>query len=142
MNFHNHGIHGDEEVMGKIPAPVLDLEASRAQLISIENAYEIDGHRLRVWGAFTKQTNHFVGVCASIAVAERSRDIGYRISRRYWGQGFGTELAAGLIRYLRLDSSIKLLTARVARDNLASIRILEKWILVVFSSCLEMKLFF
>ena len=124
-------LHNDEEVMGKIPAPVLSLEESRAKLISIKNAYEVDGHRLRVWGAFLKQTGQFVGVCASIGQSERCRDIGYRLVREHWGQGLGTELTAGLISELELDPSITLLTACVDRDNIASIKILEKYMTCV-----------
>ena len=51
--------------------------------------------------------------------------------RDYWGQGLGTELTSGLIRYLRQDTSIQILTACVDRKNTASIKILERYMTFV-----------
>ena len=128
---HFHRIHGDSEIMEKIPAPVLSWEESKAELVSIVNAYEVDRHRLRVWGVFLKHTQQFVGVCASIGLSDQCRDLGYRVVKEYWGQGFGTELTSGLIRYLRLDHSIEFLVACVDRNNRASIKILERYMTFV-----------
>ena len=124
-------LHRDPSVMEKIPAPVLNLEESKDKLVALVNAYEVEGHRLRIWGAFIKNTQHFCGLCASIGMSDQSRDIGYRILKEYWGLGFGTELTAGLIRYLRTDSSIRFLTASVDKNNSASIKILDKYMTCV-----------
>ena len=59
---HFHRIHGDSEIMEKIPAPVLSWEESKAELVSIVNAYEVDRHRLRVWGVFLKHTQQSLTV--------------------------------------------------------------------------------
>ena len=59
-------------------------------------------------------------------MSDQGRDIGYRILRKYWGQGLGTEVADGLIDYLRADRAVKYLTASVDVQNLASIKILER----------------
>ena len=122
-----HQIHGDRALMEQIPAPVCTREESADQLTSIISAYEVDGHRLRVWGAFLKHSGPFVGVCASIGSAGPQRDIGYRIVKERWGRGFGTELTAGLIGYLKRDDAIKTLTARVDPHNTASIKILDRY---------------
>ena len=123
-NFHK--IHGDPEVMGQIPAPVCSVEESTAKLVSIIEAYERHEHRLRIWGAFLKQSDDLIGISAAIRLSDQCRDIGYRIRKEYWGQGFGTEVATGLITYLRSDHSIHYLTASVDQHNIASIKILDK----------------
>ena len=121
-----HRIHGDPEVMQSIPAPIHSLEESSAHLSSIIDAYQVQKHRLRIWGAFLKFDDKFVGVCAAIRLRDPGRDIGYRILKKYWGQGLGTELANGLINYLSSDSSIEYLTASVDGQNIASIKILDQ----------------
>ena len=128
-NFYK--LHGDAEIMGKIPAPVLSFAESKAKLCSIVESYVVEGHRLRIWGAYLKGTGQFVGLCAAIALSEQGRDIGYRILKEYWGQGLGTELTGGLIRYLRQSTSLAFLTAAVDRENTASIKILEKYMTFV-----------
>ena len=121
-----HELHSDPDVMEKIPAPIYSLDESHTHLNAIIHAYEEPEHRLRIWGIFVKNDGCFVGVCAAIRVSDQSRDIGYRILKRYWGQGLGTEVANGLIGYLRTDSTLEYLTACVDRQNLASIKILER----------------
>ena len=124
-------LHSDPEVMNKIPAPVLSLEESKSKLLTLIQAYQIDQHRLRVWGAFLKQNKQFIGLCASIGVSDSTRDIGYRVLKENWGLGLGTELTAGLIKYLKQDPLIHSLSACVDKKNSASIRILEKYMTFV-----------
>jgi RimJ/RimL family protein N-acetyltransferase len=121
-----HRIYGDKAIMEKIPAPVCNFEESKAELLSIIDAYKTYNHRLRVWGAFLRDTEQFIGVCAAISHSAQCRDIGYRILKEYWGQGFGTELTDGLIKYLKQDHSLECLTACVDKNNIASVKILEK----------------
>ena len=129
-----HRIYGDKEIMGKIPTSIFDLEESKAELLAIIVAYGIAKHRLRVWGVFLRHNHSMIGVCASIGISEQSREIGYRIMKEYWRQGFAKELVNGLINYLRQDSSIEFLTAEVDKNNIASIRILEKNMMFVKES--------
>ena len=126
-----HRLHSDHEIMSKIPAPTSTLEESTAKLVSTIDAYQIERHRLRVWGVYLKTTQQFVGLCASIRVSDSCRDIGYRLLKEHWGQGMGTEVTAGLIHHLRQDISIKSLVASVDVNNIASIKILDKYMKVV-----------
>lgn len=56
----------------------------------------------------------------------RQTDLGYRLHRRYWGQGYATEAARACLEYgfWRLD--LRSIIAEVMAANLASIRVLEK----------------
>lgn len=51
-----------------------------------------------------------------------AREIGYRVGRRYWGQGVATAALAAFLTEL----GERPLYAHVVRGNLASIRVLEK----------------
>jgi len=52
----------------------------------------------------------------------RERLVGYWIGREYWGRGIAS---AALVQFLDYESS-RPLTARVAKHNLASLRVLQK----------------
>jgi len=53
-------------------------------------------------------------------------EIGYSIGRKFWGQGFGKEIVHLLLRNLKENKSIEEVTAWSNKENIASIRILEK----------------
>jgi len=50
----------------------------------------------------------------------------YSINRKYWGQGYGTEAAARLLRFGFEEASLRRIFAECHPDNLASARVLEK----------------
>jgi len=52
--------------------------------------------------------------------------LGYLISEFFWGERFGTELIMGFVEWCKNDSYIKILYGGVERNNIASIKILEK----------------
>ena len=122
-----HMIHSDKELMNMIPAPTLTVVQSNSKLTSIIDAYEIKEHYLRVWGAYSKEDDRLIGICAAIRESKDCCDIGYRILKKYWNQGFASELTLGLITYLKSNSSIKKLSATVDVNNIASIKVLEKY---------------
>lgn len=49
-------------------------------------------------------------------------EVGYWIGRGYWGKGIATRALAAFLRYV----TVRPLFARAAKDNVASIRVLEK----------------
>lgn len=54
-------------------------------------------------------------------------EIGYRLREQYWRQGYGTEIATGLIDYCFKELNFTLLTADVNIENIPSVKILEKF---------------
>ena len=52
--------------------------------------------------------------------------IGYMLSEPHWGQGFASELIAGLVRWCRSTPEVTRVIASVERSNAPSIRVLEK----------------
>ena len=57
---------------------------------------------------------------------ESAVELGYRLARRYWGQGYATELSRALIRHGFDHVGLPLLVAIADARNLASNRVLEK----------------
>lgn len=52
--------------------------------------------------------------------------LGYLLSEAVWGKGLGSELIQGLVEWCEAHPSIKSLSGGVERDNIGSIKVLEK----------------
>jgi len=52
--------------------------------------------------------------------------LGYFLSEKSWGQGLGSELVQGLVKWCREDGRISAISGGVEENNIASRRILEK----------------
>ncbi|KZN45151.1 hypothetical protein N474_05700 [Pseudoalteromonas luteoviolacea CPMOR-2] len=59
-------------------------------------------------------------------IEQDTAHIGYLIHEQFWHQGYGTELLAGSIDYLRDNTLVKTIYAGVDPNNVGSIRALEK----------------
>lgn len=53
-------------------------------------------------------------------------EVGWILSKKYWGKGYGAEAASALINWCRDVAGLSRLTAHCDRDNLPSRRIMEK----------------
>ncbi|MBU2493738.1 MAG: GNAT family N-acetyltransferase [Bacteroidetes bacterium] len=53
-------------------------------------------------------------------------DIGFRISKKYWGNGIATETAKAVLQFAFIELNIKTVLARVIKENIASIKVIEK----------------
>ncbi|EMF47860.1 hypothetical protein B481_0397 [Planococcus halocryophilus Or1] len=67
-----------------------------------------------------------IGTCAVINKASTRFEIGYRFSEEYWGSGYGLEILEGLVTYCLTELKAKEITAEVYKENVPSIRLLEK----------------
>lgn len=52
--------------------------------------------------------------------------LGYQISRKFWGQGFATELSAAVLAFAKNERQLKSVIAVFVESHIASRRILEK----------------
>jgi RimJ/RimL family protein N-acetyltransferase len=53
-------------------------------------------------------------------------ELGYRLARRFWGQGYATEMSCALVRYGFLQLGLPQIVGFVSPEHRASIRVLEK----------------
>ena len=84
------------------------------------------------WAVVRKADNVFVG-WAGLKIEEADihghgpyLDLGFRITRRYWGQGYATEAAKAWVTYATGTMRADTVCALVEAANTASIRVLEK----------------
>ncbi len=52
--------------------------------------------------------------------------LGYLLAERFWGKGIGSELISGLVKWCWESGIITSISGGVEKDNMASIKVLEK----------------
>ena len=79
------------------------------------------------WAVILKSNRLFIGWCGLKYEPETNEyDLGYRFIQKYWGKGYATEAARGVLEYCRLHLPDKRIVGKALIENLASIRVLEK----------------
>jgi ribosomal-protein-alanine N-acetyltransferase len=81
------------------------------------------------WGIVFKETEQIIGtggIVGSINEKHQSADLGYCISRPYWGQGFASEAIAAMIAYLFNTVGLNRITASHDTENVGSGRVMQK----------------
>ncbi|WP_312089797.1 GNAT family N-acetyltransferase [Chryseobacterium sp.] len=79
------------------------------------------------WAVIEKSTNEFIGWCG-LKYDEKldETDIGFRFFEHFWNQGFATESAKACIDYGFKELNLKTIIGRAMKENLASVKVLEK----------------
>lgn len=119
---------GNPHVMDPIPQKPFNREESAsklAELIALERSSDT-----RIWCLCEKGRNDLIGICGVLKNDEKEDEIAYRIIERFWGKGYGTEIAKGLIDYCFRSMRAELVTADVCVDNARSVKILDKYFTV------------
>ena len=117
---------GNPNVMKLIPRSVMSRKESNHHLMGFVNA-DLNRSDTKAWAIETKLNHDFIGICAFLINAEGDHEIGYRLREKFWRNGFGTEIAKGLISFGFNHLNMDKITADVAVNNLNSVRILEKF---------------
>ena len=111
--------------------PVQSIDQSREVIAMIRRKYETDG--IGRWAVVRREDDAFLGWAGLSLVKEELvngrtgfYDLGYRLIRRYWGQGYGFEAARACLDYGFTQMNLPEIFAYVDTPNLASRRILEK----------------
>jgi ribosomal-protein-alanine N-acetyltransferase len=84
----------------------------------------------KIWCLCKKGARNLIGICGVLKNDEQEDEIAYRIIESFWGNGYGTEIAKGLIDYCFVNMKSELVTADVCIDNVKSIRLLNKYFTV------------
>lgn len=73
-----------------------------------------------------RDTLERVGTCSfMISEDKRVYDIAYCVHKKFWCNGYGTEIAQGMIEYARSQGAEKV-TILVSKENIASKRVAQK----------------
>ena len=76
---------------------------------------------------FEKGKEELIGLCAFLTNDESQRELGYRFRKKYWGKGYATEVTKNMIDYCFNVLDLELITADVNIENIASVKVLEKF---------------
>ena len=121
-------MNADPETMRYFPS-TLSPQESDAALEKITNGFE--KHGFGRYAAELKSTGEFVGVIGlSVPAFEAAFtpcvEIGWRLVRQYWNQGFTTEGALSVLLYAFEDLGLPEIVSFTAVPNLPSQRVMEK----------------
>lgn len=79
------------------------------------------------WAVSDKSEGRFLGWCGLKFTPETNEhDIGFRFMKQFWNQGYATESAAACLDFGFSLPQIKTIIGRAARENTASIKVLQK----------------
>ena len=119
-------IMSNPNVMNPIPQKTMTRKESDSklnELITLEKATDT-----RIWSLIEKESNNFIGIGGLLKNDENENEIAYRLREKYWGIGYGTEIAKGLIDFSFKNMNFDLITADVNIENIKSIKILDKFL--------------
>ena len=102
--------------------PFVDITEA-ADFIRVYQQYNLYGFGR--WSLFLTATQEYIGFCG-LSRQGTEVDLGFRIARRYWRQGYATEAAEAAIILAQKRFGLSRLIGRAKTDNLASIVTLEK----------------
>ncbi|MEZ4756664.1 MAG: GNAT family N-acetyltransferase [Flavobacteriales bacterium] len=122
-------LDSDPEVLRYIGTPVMTDRSEAAHVIAmVRRQYEENG--IGRWAMELRSTGEFVGWCG-LKWEQHIRpfayyDIGYRLIRKHWGQGYATEAASACLRHGFEVLGYPEICAAAEAEHHASNRILQK----------------
>lgn len=99
------------------------VEAAREFLAAYPD-YKLDGFGR--WAVLRRSDGAWLGWCGLKRLPNGTVDLGYRLLREQWGQGYATEAGRACLELDFGRFGLDTIIGRVARENAASIHVLEK----------------
>lgn len=118
---------GDPEVMRFSIKGICTLEDIRQFIERAMSSYEERG--FGQWALVEKTSSRVIGYCGfGLLTIEDAQqiEIGYRLARQYWGQGFITEAACKVLAYGFGQLALETIVAIIQPENVGSVRVAEK----------------
>ncbi len=120
-----YALNADPEVIRYTGDSAFESVAAAAEFLRTYNPYHTEG--MGRWAVIRKSDGAYLGWCGLRYVPELGEvDLGYRFFREHWGQGYATESGKACIAYGFQVLALKRIVARAMKDNIASIRVMEK----------------
>ena len=121
-------MNADAEVMKYFPA-TLSRQESDALVERIENHHQAHGFAL--WAMEERSTGAFIGFIGLNVPKFQAHftptvEVGWRLARKFWGQGYATEGARRAISYGFDDLDLTEIVAFTAQSNLRSIAVMKR----------------
>lgn len=79
------------------------------------------------FGIYEKGNSELIGLDLFLINEEDEKELGYRFRANYWGKGYGTETTKGMLEFYFNQLNTEKVTADVNTANVASVKILDKF---------------
>lgn len=116
----------DQRVTRHMPLAPCDAAAARAHLASLLRQQSQSSRSTWELAVTLAADGTVIGACELSLSSSSVAEIGYVLARRYWGQGFATELARALLRLAFEELGVGRVDSTVAVGNTRSMQVLEK----------------
>ena len=120
-------IYGDPEVMKYVGTgqPYDSMEQAR---LSIRRSIARDKDKpFGFWAVEDKESGELIGGGLLKFLPDHSDvEVGYHLGKKWWGKGYGTEIAQALVRYGFEMLNLEKIVGVTYPENIASQRVLEK----------------
>jgi ribosomal-protein-alanine N-acetyltransferase len=122
---HAYELNNDPEVLRYTGDEPFDSIKEASDFLSNYAHYRQYGYGR--WAVVRKSDHAWIGWCGLKCHPEENEfDIGFRLLRKYWNQGYATEAAAACIKIGFDQYNMHSIIGRAMPENEASIRVLEK----------------
>jgi len=119
-----YNLNQDPEVVKYVKSsPFESIDDARVFLEGYDR-YKKEG--MGRWACIIKETNEFIGWCGLIMEESGDVDLGFRLYRKNWGNGYATEAAKACLKYGFEELGLKRIVASALAENKASINVIEK----------------
>lgn len=111
------------------PTFLAELQGTPEEALSKISRMDLSRDRQCILGVYEKQDPSVLTGLAELYDYKPSGlviSIGYRFLSKYWGKGIGTGCTSALLDHIQSKTEVKLVTAHVLPDNIASARCLLK----------------
>ncbi|MEK4141744.1 MULTISPECIES: GNAT family N-acetyltransferase [Paenibacillus] len=120
-------IWSDPEVTKFMNINSFTEESQAVEMIKILNNLSLESKAIR-YSIIELESNRIIGSCGynSIDSSNAKAEIGYDISKDYWGEGYAPEAIQSLMDYAFNTLNFNRIEAKVEPENNNSIRVLQK----------------
>lgn len=118
---------GNPNVMNPIPQKAMNPAESDAMLDKLMHDKKFRADKT-VRAICLEGNTEFMGLAGLLRNDNREGEIAYRLREKFWGQGYGTEIAYGILLYGFETLHEPIMTGDVNITNAASVAILNKFL--------------
>ena len=118
-----------EEIISAIPQEKPSKENIEMKFkIALSFDGNIIDNSISLLGVFEQNKNELIGLVAFLTNDEGAGELGYRFRKPFWGKGYATEVTKEMINYSFNTLSFEKITADVWAENVASNKVLNKFL--------------
>lgn len=120
-------IWSDPEVTKYMNIDNFTAESQALEMIEILDKLAMENKAIR-YAIIELQSNRIIGSCGynMLDFTNSKAEIGYEISKQYWGKGYAQEAIRALLDYAFSALQLVRIEAKVEPENINSIRVLQK----------------